>query len=323
MSGPRIIRAIIDLLCSPLMLISALWMKFARKNLVGFWADDTIIGRKILNQVGVFPIIDHYYEPLFTTEKLLASPETEIRALRGINWNIDEQLKILSLFNFNDELLELAERPSDELTYSFSSHSFGSGDAEYLYGIMRLFKPARVVEVGCGHSTLVMQHAIERNRIEDESYTCDHLCIEPYANKWLERLPVRAISDFVENVNIDVFAQLKKNDVLFIDSSHIIRPQGDVLFEYLEVLPALQTGVLVHIHDVFTPRDYSRVWTTQGTIFWNEQYLLEAFLCFNDAFKIVGALNYLKHKHYAELSMKCPLLSNQREPGSFWIQKTR
>jgi len=75
---------------------------------------------------------------------------------------------------------------------------------------------------------------------------------------------------------------------LFIDSSHIIRPQGDVLFEYLEILPILNAGVFVHIHDIFTPKDYLSEWILDGKVFWNEQYLLEAFLSFNTCFKIMG-----------------------------------
>ncbi|WP_369410476.1 class I SAM-dependent methyltransferase [Pontibacter qinzhouensis] len=57
-----------------------------------------------------------------------------------------------------------------------------------------------------------------------------------------------------------MFQQLEANDILFIDSSHIIRPQGDVLFEYLEVLPTLKSGVIVHVHDIFTPKDYLNEW---------------------------------------------------------------
>ena len=93
------------------------------------------------------------------------------------------------------------------------------------------------------------------------------------------------------------FAKDKKNDILFIDSSHIIRPQGDVLFEYLEILPILNPGVVVHIHDIFSPKDYLDNWIINDHLFWNEQYLLEAFLSFNNNSPFIdGLLNALKNK---------------------------
>ena len=125
----------------------------------------------------------------------------------------------------------------------------------------------------------------------------------------------------VEGLGKAVFAELEKGDILFIDSSHIIRPQGDVLFEYLESLPSLNRGVIVHIHDIFSPKDYLKEWVTNEVRFWNEQYLLEAFLTCNRDWKIIGALNYLHHNHFERLQEKCPFLTKDREPGSFYVEK--
>jgi hypothetical protein len=103
----------------------------------------------------------------------------------------------------------------------------------------------------------------------------------------------------------------------------VIRPQGDVLFEYLALLPSLNPGVYIHIHDIFSPRDYPDDWVYNQHLFWNEQYLLEAFLTCNKQFKIVGALNYLAHNHRRELAAKCPVFADrpESEPGAFWIRK--
>jgi hypothetical protein len=125
----------------------------------------------------------------------------------------------------------------------------------------------------------------------------------------------------VEDVNKTLFAQLGYNDLLFIDSSHVIRPQGDVLFEYLEVIPSLNAGVIVHLHDIFSPRDYPKEWVVDQVLFWNEQYLLEAFLTCNREWRIIGAINYLHTNYYEELKDKCPFLTHDRKPGSFYIQK--
>jgi len=127
----------------------------------------------------------------------------------------------------------------------------------------------------------------------------------------------------VEDLKIDFFRHLEEDDIFFIDSSHIIRPQGDVLFEILEILPSLNNGVIVHIHDVFSPRDYLDEWISSHVL-WNEQYLLEAFLTNNVQYKIIGAVNFLKHHYFELLAAKCPVLAKEHnsEPGSFWIQKS-
>lgn len=114
---------------------------------------------------------------------------------------------------------------------------------------------------------------------------------------------------------------LDAGDILFIDSSHMIRPQGDVLFELLELLPTLRPGVMVHFHDIFTPKDYPEEWVMGIHRFWNEQYLLEAFLTNNSDWKIVLAANYLKHKHFTELQTACPNLTEEHEPGSMYLER--
>lgn len=88
------------------------------------------------------------------------------------------------------------------------------------------------------------------------------------------------------------------------------------------MIPTLKSGVIVHIHDIFSPRDYLKEWIIDDVRFWNEQYLLEAFLSFNTTWKIVGAVNFLRHHHFELLKEKCPRLTPDREPGSFYIVKT-
>ena len=164
-------------------------------------------------------------------------------------------------------------------------------------------------------------NALTQNQVDDPSYKCEHICIEPYEMPWLEESGVSVVRRKVEDVELSFFSKLEENDILFIDSSHIIRPEGDVLFEYLELLPSLKKGVIVHIHDIFSPKNYLKQWLQDEVRFWNEQYLLEAFLTHNNTWKIVGALNYLHHNHYEKLKTVAPYLMPEREPGSFYIQK--
>lgn len=310
---------LIDLALLPLTFIAAIWFKFIRR--VGVQRMNLSLA--ILNRVGVFPIRDHYYEPLFNHRYLKKSLRDD-RELPGIDFNISEQLDLLRKFKYNSELESFPLNKTNHLQFYYNNGSFLSGDAEFLFNMIRYFKPRKLVEIGSGMSSLIAAEAIKKNQLEYPEYSCEHICIEPYENNWLENINVKLNRNLVENTDKSLFSSLSNNDILFIDSSHIIRPQGDVLYEYLEILPILQTGVIVHIHDIFTPKDYLNDWVLKRVLFWNEQYLLESFLSNNSDFRIIGAINFLKHHYPQELSNCCPILKQQitdREPGSFWIVK--
>jgi hypothetical protein len=134
---------------------------------------------------------------------------------------------------------------------------------------------------------------------------------------------VDVVRERVEQIDLARFAELSANDILFIDSSHVIRPHGDVLREFNEILPILADGVLVQIHDIFTPRDYPEAWLRAERRLWNEQYLLEAFLAFNTRFRVLCAANWLKHNHWEAFSRACPMTTQSHEPGAFWIEANR
>jgi hypothetical protein len=276
--------------------------------------------RNALMKIGVFPIRDHYYEPQFDNRKT-KQPFSMDRNLPGIDWNIAEQLELLATFSFSHELAQIPHEKPDTLGFYLNNVAFESGDAEYWYQLIRLIKPRKIFEVGSGNSTLMAIKAIRRTHEEDSNYDCKHVCIEPYEMCWLEKTGVSVVRQKIEDLDVEFFSELEENDILFIDSSHIIRPQGDVLFEYLELLPTLKKGVIVHVHDIFSPKNYLRQWLVDEVLFWNEQYLLEAFLSHNSSWKIIGALNYLHHNHYEKLKSIAPFLTPDKEPGSFYIRK--
>jgi hypothetical protein len=273
-----------------------------------------------LLKIGVFPIRAHYYEPQFD-HRQIKQPFSQDRILSGIDWNTKEQLELFAAFSFSHELEDISQEKSDSIDFYLRNDMFGSGDAEYWYQLIRLIKPRRIIEVGSGNSTLMARKAIHRNREQDPNYNCKHVCIEPFEMPWLEETGVSVIRQKIEDVELGFFSELEENDILFIDSSHIIRPQGDVLFEYLELLPTLNYGVIVHLHDIFSPKNYPKHWLEDKVIFWNEQYLLEAFISNNLNWKIIGALNYLHHNHYDKLKAVAPYLTPDSEPGSFYIKK--
>jgi predicted O-methyltransferase YrrM len=310
---------LLDVLLTPLTLLSGLWFRAVREiGVRGF-----PLSRAIFSAVGVFPIIDHYYEPLFRTADVAKELDTT-RPLPGIDFNSEEQLALLRQFRYGEELLSIPSRKPAVLEYGYDDGPFLAGDADYLYSMIRLFKPQTMIEVGAGQSTLLSEKAIRENGRESKGYACRHICIEPYAPPWMSELGVEIIAEAVEKVDVGLFQSLRANDILFIDSSHMIRPRGDVQFLYLTVLPMLEPGVLIHVHDVFTPMDYPKDWIAEDLVFWNEQYLVEAFLTLNGKYKIIGALNYLKHHHPREARQYLPMLSRQfdsREPGSLWMMR--
>ena len=313
------ITPLIDILFSPLTFLSTVWLLIIRR----LGLSRMTVSNTIFNNIGLLPIHNHYYHPLINPNKHNLKSLRDERIIGGLDLNINKQKEIILSFNYVDELLKFPPKKSNGNEYYYHNDSFGSGDSEYLYNIIRKFKPNRIIEVGSGFSTKMMLNSINKNKDEDSNYNCELTCIEPFEYKQIEGLPITLLKEKVESLDIKIFKELKNDDILFIDSSHIIRPQGDVLFEIQQILPELNPGVLIHFHDIFTPRDYLDEWIYKEHFLWNEQYFLETFLSCNDRFEVIGSLNYLKHNYWELLSSKCPILSREKnsEPGSFWIRK--
>ena len=312
---------IVDLLFAPAFFVAAVLMKIVRR--LGIWRMP--ICREICFRVGIYPIRDHYYEPMYNHKKHLRHSLRDERKLPGVDMNEDGQLSLLGQFDSADELERIPLHQTHGRLFYYKNPNFSEGDAESLYSLIRLKKPKRIIEIGSGFSTMMACEAIEKNIHEDNTYNCEHICIEPFEMEWLDAVSgIEVVRKKLEEVDMQIFGRLEADDILFIDSSHIIRPQGEVLVEYLEILPTLNVGVLVHIHDIFTPYDYLDRWLIDEVKFWNEQYLLEAFLSCNTQFEIVLALNFLSHAHPAKLVEKFPMLRGsveQCEPRSFWVRK--
>lgn len=313
-----LLLVILDWLMLPATLAAGVLLKAVRRMGLARLSQN----RKVLMKLGVLPIRRHYYEPLVHPEDLHRPLEAE-RELPGIDWRLPEQLAMLRELCYAGELQHLTEPSTDRAEFRLSNGSFESGDAEFLYQMIRAKKPRCIIEIGSGYSTLIARRATRRNREEVGSYVCRHLCIEPFEARWLDELDISVMRKRVEEVDLTLFSELEAGDLLFIDSSHIIRPQGDVVTEYLQILPSLRPGVIVHVHDVFSPRDYPREWVLEHARLWNEQYLLEAFLTQNDSWGVVAALNMLRHRHFEELRRACPYLTERSEPGSIYIQRVK
>jgi hypothetical protein len=279
--------------------------------------------RGLLDWAGVAVVANHYYEPTYNSDHIFRDP-AEPRHLAGIDWNIDAQMNLLEQFKFGDALRSLEGRSCRGRTFFYQNDFFGTGDAEALYCMIRHFKPRWIVEIGCGQSTLVAQFAIADATAADPHYRCRHVCYEPFENPWLEDLGIEVRREKIEHADLALFRSLSAGDIVFIDSSHTQRPMGDVEFEFLHILPSLAKGVIIHVHDIFSPRDYPAQWLKEDRRFWNEQYLLEAFLSFNKEFEIICAMNHLMHLGSAQFKKAFPILA-ERDPlafvGSFWLRR--
>lgn len=277
--------------------------------------------QRAMDCLGVQIRSTHYYEPTYS-ETDLPDNTKNARSLPGIDFNESGQLELLSRFSYSEELklIPLETARDDQFGYLNNMYSFG--DAEIYYSMVRHLKPKRIIEIGSGNSTLVAQLAISRNRAEDPDYRCSQICIEPFEMAWLESTGVTVIRERVESVTLSTFDVLEAGDILFIDSSHVIRPWGDVLREFTEIIPRIAKGVYVQVHDIFTPFDYPENWLRRERRLWNEQYLLESFLSFNSEFEIVCAANWLKNEHWSVFSDALPMMKSYPEhvPGAFWFK---
>jgi hypothetical protein len=288
---------------------------------VGNWSGNYPTYLRQADRVGVQWRITHYYHPTYANADL---PEdvSQARELPGLDLHEDEQLQLLASFDFQSELAGFATSFVSETEYCYDNDQYSFGDADALYSMIRTTKPARVFEIGSGNSTRVVVKAIRANQAEDPAYQCRHLCVEPYEMPWLERLGPEILRKRVEDVPLALFGELQAGDILFVDSSHVIRPFGDVLTEFQSVIPKLASGVLVHVHDIFTPRDYPENWLRRERRLWNEQYLLEVMLAHSQRYRTVLSLNWMAHKHPDAVARAFPIMGKHpsAQPGAFWFK---
>lgn len=269
----------------------------------------------------------HFYQSIPDTRELKDDIWQRKSLLVGVDMNISDQVELLSNFSskFKKEYQDFPkDKPSSSWQYYLNNTEFSAIDGEILYCMIRYFKPKRIIEVGSGYSTCLMAQAIMKNK-EDNGNNCELIAIDPYPKKFVEQEMAglsQLIKKRVQDIEIDIFDKLSENDILFIDSSHILKIGSDVQREYLEILPKIKSGVLVHSHDIFFPTEYPKKWVMKDHLFFNEQYLLQAFLIYNNEFKILWAANFM-HQTHPELLSKAFNSYNKLEnsPSSFWIRR--
>ncbi len=258
----------------------------------------------------------HFYQPIPDTRTLDETYRPE-SAMAGIDWNEESQLQLLreALSSYAAEYHEFFQRFQTEGQFAGDRLEFVGHDPAVYHGVIRHFQPRRIIEVGAGFSTLVAANAAALNG------DTEVLAIEPYANDYLKSLAaeIRLIKRMVQAVELSLFDKLQKNDILFIDSSHVVKLGSDVCYLVLEVLPRLQKGVIVHFHDIFLPFEYPRSWLEDRRMFWNEQYLIQAYLMHNRRTRILFANSFMTSRHPALMERSLPG-SQGIGGGSLWLQ---
>ena len=276
-----------------------------------------------------FPL-GHYYSPFPDTNELAVEPlrsrvwPAQPRATVGIDWNDNGQIELCARAFASQSRLELAVEPTDDAREFHTQNAmFPALDAWVLEALLRYLRPARLIEVGCGFSSLITARV---NR-ELLGGGINVTCIDPN--------PPAVITDGVEGIRqlrvekiqdtpLELFEQLAQDDVLFIDTSHTVKTGGDVPWIFQEVIPRLEVGVVVHIHDVFLPGDYPSDWVLDGWA-WNEIYLVHAFLAFNRAFEVVYGAKWMELHARDVLLEAFPGLAlpehAARSGSSLWIRR--
>ncbi|MDD2822989.1 MAG: class I SAM-dependent methyltransferase [Candidatus Daviesbacteria bacterium] len=270
---------------------------------------------------GFFILPNNFYQPVPDTSLINIKKLEKVQSLDGININETKQLSLLQNFSkFKDEYLKIPYiGESQGHIFYFNNLAFDGVDALVYYCMIRHFNPKNIIEVGSGWSTKIAAQAVLQNR------QGELVSIEPYPQPFMQNLfpgLSKVIAKKVEENDISIFEQLKENDILFIDSSHTVKTGGDVNYLFLEVLPRLKKGVIIHIHDIFFPFDYPKDWILKEHRLWAEQYLLQAFLMFNDTFEVIYSNSFMGYKHSKKVKN---IFSNSPfyKGGSIWIQKIR
>jgi predicted O-methyltransferase YrrM len=253
----------------------------------------------------------HFYSPL--TADADRSRALDWTDAPGVDMAEDRQLALAARLG-----AKLAEAPPGP-RYVTANGVYGPADAAVYRAMLAELRPARVIEVGSGYSTALALDEAEANR---EIAALEITCIEPFADRLLgimsesDRRRITLLRKPVQEVDPATYERLGPGDVLFVDSTHVVKAGSDVVWLFLHVLPRLAPGVVVHVHDVFWPFEYPAHWLEQRRD-WTEAYLLHAFLAGNASWEILFFSSWFWRCHP---ELVPPPLARE-EPGSIWLRK--
>lgn len=264
----------------------------------------------------------HYYSPDVNIEEV-KKYENQIwndkADIKGINLNVEEQEKLVKSFEKYYNELPFTDSEQQGFRYYFNNSYYSYSDAIILYSFIRHYQPKNIIEVGSGFSSALMLDTKDKFKLD-----CNITFIEPFPVRLKSLLTdqdknsYRIIEKGLQAVPLEEFSKLTKGDILFIDSTHVSKTGSDVNYIIFEILPILQAGVLIHIHDVFSSFEYPKKWVYEGRS-WNEDYVLRAFLMYNKEFTIKMFTHYL-HTHHNQIFKNMPLCYKNKG-ANIWLEK--
>lgn len=266
----------------------------------------------------------HFYSPIPSREDITRYDASRY-GTGGIDWNDDRQLDYLrQCAPFEKELLNCPKRRRNGADFYWDNDSFSYSDAAFYYSLIRIARPRKIVEIGAGSSTRLAVRAI-RQMNANPADILD--IIEPFPSKDVANLAESSGANLMrgrlQDVPLAYFRSLGEGDILFYDGSHVSKYGSDVNYFMLSILPELNSGVYVHVHDIFMPDDMPKEWVEKLHLYWNEQYVLHAFLMYNRAFEIIFASHYLsrKYKEMLDRYLTAPAAVKQNGGASIWLRK--
>lgn len=271
-----------------------------------------------------------FYSPLPAPEDIPSAVPKHDRAIPGIDLRVQGQLALVDdLARFYAEF-PFGEQPRPDHRFHLDNDFFSYCDAVVLFGMMRHLRPRRIVEVGSGFSSSLMLDTRDLFHDVDPHLTF----IDPYPQRLQslmrpeDRTRATVIPKKVQEVDPAAFDALEAGDILFIDSSHVVKLNSDVALLLFEILPRLAPGVIVHFHDIPWPFEYPVTWLKNGRA-WNEAYALRAFLQYNERFEILFFNDYMASVHEEVMRATMPLTLERSATNelllpasSLWLRRT-
>jgi hypothetical protein len=280
--------------------------------------------RELRRREGRYPA-GYYYSPIPSEDDVARhiswKNSERVDGSLEIQFCPDAQFSLLQNYAQYYEELPFSEARQAGLRYYYGQGWFRYADAIFLYCHLRATRPQKIIEVGSGFSSAVILDTVERCL----PYTPEIIFIEPNPDRLLDILKsedqksVRLIQSQVQDVPLGVFDSLQSGDLLFVDSSHVLKAGSDLYFLFFEVIPRLAKGVIVHFHDIFYPFDYKTDWLLDGR-YWNEAYFLRAFLAYNSEWRIRFFNSYIGVQYYEYLLRQMPLCARDTG-GSLYIER--
>jgi hypothetical protein len=264
------------------------------------------------------PNLDEIQRQADTLWPAVPTPE-----LIGIDLAEQEQLALFDKVAELASTLPVHHEKTEPWRYYSDNPSYCGADALMLNGMLRVIQPNRLIEIGSGFSSAMTLDTVEHFLGSKTEITF----IEPYPEllesllRPSDRDNVSIVAKPLQDVGLELFSTLEDGDVLFIDSTHVLKTGSDVVWLYNKLLPTLKVGVWVHIHDMFHSFEYPQNWVMEGRA-WGEVYLVRAFLSHNSDFEIKLFTDWLSHFHKDRIATQLPAMLPD-VGGSLWLRRAR